>query len=394
MSESEMSELETLKQRIKELEEECDLLAFDNHRLRQENVKLMALCPPPVPTVEIDVSHLLEEGDGKYVNNVQYTIDNACSGANVICVTFCSQTSDSSKLICCGGANNLINFFKIPINIDDGLHQKIFTYTTSGPILTMDSNRLYPLVCVGSMDGKLYVIDSTQLSNDFIQIFNDHQKYVICTKFSPDGKLLATGSHDKTVHLYKIVADGPSYIIEKLTTIRFENIVESLIFVEKSSENTLVIALRDSLDLVYFNCVTLQKKNVPINISSWDTHRSITPLALSSSPDGNFILVGTDKNMHILYQVGTNKRVRTFAGHSSGQYGKPRVSFSCDGKYIYSNSESENCVYIYSVASEKVEKTLHSHTNIVRDVCTSFTDNSLITCSYDKSVKYWMYQDK
>lgn len=391
------SEIAALKQRVRELEEDCDLLAFDNHRLRQENERLMALCPPPVPSDDaaIDASNLLEEGDGTHANSLEYTIESACDGANVIAATFYNQADTRNSHVCCGGANNMINFFRIPVDSSD-TQQKLFSYTTTGPILVIDSNRLYSLVSVGSMDGKLYVIDTSQFDKtdtiDIIQIFNDHQKYVVCTKFSPDGNLLATGSHDKTVNLYKIVSDTQTFKIAKLTTIRFESVVESLTFVEKATDNTLVIALRDSLDLIYFNCATFQKQNIPMNVSSWDTHRSITPLVVASSPDGKFILIGTDKNMHIMYQTGTNKRVRTFAGHNSGQYGKPRVAFSNDGKYIYSNSEGENCIYVYSVASEKVEYTLNGHSNIVRDVCSNLIDKSLLSCSYDKSVKYWIYK--
>ncbi len=33
--------------------------------------------------------------------------------------------------------------------------------------------------------------------------FKDHTKYVVCIKWSMDGQLLATVSHDKSVNLYR-----------------------------------------------------------------------------------------------------------------------------------------------------------------------------------------------
>jgi hypothetical protein len=55
------------------------------------------------------------------------------------------------------------------------------------------------------------------------------------------------------------------------------------------------------------------QRNVSLNEAEWDTHVSFNPLNLSLSPDRKYLLVATDKNMHIVLRVGTNKRLRTLA---------------------------------------------------------------------------------
>jgi len=68
------------------------------------------------------------------------------------------------------------------------------------------------------------------------------------------------------------------------------------------------------------------------------------------------------------------------------------------GKYVYSNSEEESVVYVYSVASGKVVYRLTGeHTAIVRGLATTTTSTTsgvitthmLATASYDKSVVLW-----
>lgn len=156
---------------------------------------------------------------------------------------------------------------------------------------------------------------------------------------------------------------------------------------ESEDDSELIIALRDSSELVYMNCVDFTQRQISLNERAWDSHPSFVPLQLSLSPDRRHLLIATDKSMHIVLQLGTNTRVRTLAAHSMGEFSKPRVCWDVTGCYIYCNSDSDNAVYVYSMVSERVVSKLSGHTGSVRDV--AIHNRCLASCSFDKSVILW-----
>jgi WD40 repeat protein len=157
----------------------------------------------------------------------------------------------------------------------------------------------------------------------------------------------------------------------------------------------LIIGLRDTSHLTYLHCSTYDQRFISLNELTWDTHSSFTPLQLVVSPNTKYLLVATDKNFHFMVRVGSNKRLRFFAGgHSSGDYGKPKVSFDHTGKYIYCNNENGSNVTVYSISSEKPVRTLSEHNGSVRDVVCHPSCPLLVTASYDKSVILWTHAVK
>jgi len=135
------------------------------------------------------------------------------------------------------------------------------------------------------------------------------------------------------------------------------------------------------------SCSDYSQRQVSLNERAWDSHPSFAPLQLSLSPDRKYLLVATDKSMHIVLRLGTNTRVRTLAAHSTGELGKPRVCWDASGCYLYCNSDSEHAVYVYSLVSERVVSKLTGHTGSVRDV--AIHNRLLVSCSFDKSVILW-----
>ena len=156
-----------------------------------------------------------------------------------------------------------------------------------------------------------------------------------------------------------------------------------------SVEHELIIGLRGVPYLTYVNLQTMDSRTISVNENEWDTHVSFAPLYLSISPDQKYVLMATDKNMHIVMRVGTNRRVRTLTGHISGDYGKPYAVWDNTGKYIYCNSEEEHFLYVYSVASERVVEKLRGHAGIIRSLAVHPRKSIVSTASYDKTVAIW-----
>ena len=157
--------------------------------------------------------------------------------------------------------------------------------------------------------------------------------------------------------------------------------------VEDGCDWELIIGLRDTPHLTYLHCETYEQRFVTLNESAWDMHCSFTPLHLAVSPNKKYLLIATDKNFHFIVKIGESQRLRFLAGgHSSGDFGKPRISWDNTGKYVYCNNEEGTSISIYSVCTERSVRSLSVHTGSVRDVICHPTKPIMASASYDKSV--------
>lgn len=181
----------------------------------------------------------------------------------------------------------------------------------------------------------------------------------------------------------------------------FANTPECLVFTQeeevddmnkdnkKNKANVLIIGLRDTPYLLYLNCSSLTERRVSLNEKEWDTHASFTPLQLSLSPDKKLLAVATDKSLHFVYLVGSNTRVATLAGHACSDYGRPRCAWDPSSKYVYSNSEDDNLLHVYSIASGRIVASLRGHAGLVKDISCCGVTGVVASVSYDKSLILW-----
>jgi len=331
----------------------------------------------------VDWDGILREGDSFYATQQQLRIDNATAAANVIAVAFVSKT-----MLACGGANGNLSIYNIPAEAEAEA-VRVNSFSLPGPVISLHAHPDRKLVAAGLMDGSLAVISAD--SQDDIELSKQHSKYVICVRWG-GLDLLASASSDKSVVLYRcLLEEGPLKLqLQVITTLRFVNTPESLAFVPGTDPSSLelVVALRETNHLVYVNCSSLEQRNVSLNANEWDQHTSFTALALSPSPNGSLLLVATDKDTILCLSTGSNQRVRLFAGHSSGAYARPALAWCPSGKYVYCNSENDNEVYVYCVASERIVGKLAGHRGVIRDIAVSAV-RRVATASHDKAVIVW-----
>lgn len=388
------------------LEEQLDLLAIENERLRGELLLNMSKNENQeyneinIPTKKEDANdfleNLLKEGDGLFPQSIAMQYSNACQGTNVTCVTYCNLSYDS-EIIVAGGANKTLYGYSMEN------FTTIFTFTFSAPIIAVTSHG--SVIACSMMDGSHAVLDVNDPNPDNVIHIKDHTKYVVCIQFSPDGQFLATASHDKSVNLYRRSEGVLKF--EKIQTLRFMANPEHLIFapiISLDSSNgiseckspmesapwNVIIALRETHYLIYLNTNTFQEEHITMNEKLWDTHASFTALHLCLSPNEKMILIATDKHFHIVCKLGSNERLRTFCGgHTCGDYGRPRVAWDITSRYIYTNSDGDHSIYIYSVSSEKIIAELTGHAGSIRDIKVHSSKRQFITASFDHSVIVW-----
>jgi len=441
-----LSSLKDEQKKSESLEEECDMLAVHNCRLEAEIAELKKLKETRNITVDSNKSvtaaveklSLDNRGSssvsaGPFVQESAMVIANAAGASNVLSVGLIP----SHNITLCGGVDKTLRMY----DLASGEARSYYQF--AAPVLAIDvftpvglaAANAVALVGCSMMDGSHAVVTVTpssvssgadgDASDGSIQMFHDHSKYVVCLRFSPDGRHFATCSYDKSVNVYGYGQVGDEHDYVKLCSYRFQTTPESLVFINMSATEgetaytatELVVALRDVSYLVYITDLPSppsytdtvspdviavsgdvsvetdgHHRKVSLNENEWDTHVSFTPLFLSASPSGEFLLVSTSHSMHYCYRTGTNARVQTLTGHTSNEYSKPRTCWGSES-VIYSNTEACGDIFVFFLHSARILHVIggsDGHRGIVKDLVTHPSlPNTLVSGSFDKTVRVW-----
>jgi WD40 repeat protein/transcriptional regulator with XRE-family HTH domain len=204
-------------------------------------------------------------------------------------------------------------------------------------LLTQGDNNLIALLAISSLNmdytptGDAVLAGVTTLGLPPREL-RGHTADVWGADFSPDGKLLATGSSDKTIRLWEL-ASGET-----------------------------------------------------IRIFSSDTS-GLEEIAFS--PDGKTIVAagweGTADNDVSLFSVASGQVVRVFSGHSAAVYD---VTFFPDGKSIVSGGEDFNS-RIWDVATGQTVHVLTGHRDSMTRLAVSPDGKYVVTGSVDQTARLW-----
>ncbi|MGH9883231.1 MAG: caspase family protein, partial [Pyrinomonadaceae bacterium] len=187
---------------------------------------------------------------------------------------------------------------------------------------------------------------------------------------SGDGKMLASGSFDKTIKLWE-VATG-----RELRTLTGHS--ESVTSVAFSSDGK-----------------TLASGSFDKTIKLWEvaTGRELSTLtghsgevsSVAFSGDGKTLASGSGDRTIKLWEVTTGRELRTLTGHS---YWVNSVAFSADGKMLASGS-FDKTIKLWEVATGRELGTLSGHSGWVTSVALSAGGKFLVSGSGDATTKLW-----
>jgi WD40 repeat protein/energy-coupling factor transporter ATP-binding protein EcfA2 len=197
-----------------------------------------------------------------------------------------------------------------------------------------------------------------------------HKDSVWSLSFSPDGKILATGSFDKTIKLWNVETGK-----EIRTLIGHDGSVNSVSF--SPDGKTLATGSFDKT----------------INLWNVETGKEIRTLtghddsvnSVSFSPDGKTLATGSFDKTIKLWNLEIGKEIRTLTGHGKGV---STLSFSPNGKTLATGS-FDKTIKLWNLETGKAIYTLTGHNDSVLSMSFSPDGKTLATGSFDKTIKLW-----
>ena len=206
-----------------------------------------------------------------------------------------------------------------------------------------------------------------------IRTLPGHNINVNSVSFNSDDKMLASGSSDKTIKLWNVETG------QEIRSLSGHNdSVNSVIF---SSDSKMLASGSSDKTIKLWNVQTGQE------ICSLSGHNdSVSSVSFSSNGKMLMLASGSYDNTIKLWNVETSQEILTLSGHDN--YYVYSVSFSPDSKTLASGSHDKT-IKLWNVETGQEIHTLSGHDSSVFSVSFSSDGKTLASGSWDKTIKLW-----
>ena len=248
---------------------------------------------------------------------------------------------------------------------------------SSGATWYVANQRVSPSLSPGIIvnSNPLSKLMSSTTSASPILTYSAQQDYVWAVDWSPDGKYIASGSHDGTTHVWNATT-AQRFISYRSAT-------------KPAISDNWALGVSWSPDSkkvgMGFIDGTVQVVDIASGelIHTYGQHPGPPIYAVTWSPKGDYIAMsGGDVKV---YEVASEKLITTFDKHTDAVV---TAAWSPDGKWIASGSvDGKAKVWKPFTGEEQLNYT--SHSNEVRTVAWSHDSTRIVSSSWDRTVKVW-----
>lgn len=182
--------------------------------------------------------------------------------------------------------------------------------------------------------------------------------------FSPDGKIIASASDDKTVRLWNF---HTGLLIQTLKHIAQ---VKDVVF--SADGKTLISAGDDGIRI--WNSNTAESNDFI----------EIPAVSIVFSLDGRTFVSASSDGIRV-WDAHTKELLKTIEGYSGSV---SSVAYSPDGNTIVSGNLNRT-IRVWDANTKRIIKTLAGHTDVVTSIAYSPDGNTIATGSYDNTIRLW-----
>jgi len=208
-----------------------------------------------------------------------------------------------------------------------------------------------------------------------LRSYYGHFGYVYTVSWSPDGKNIASGSEDHTVHLWN-ASTGADILYT------YSNHTDAVHAVAWSPDGTLIASGSNDKTVQVWKAVDES------SVYTYNNH-SGGVLAAAWSPDGTLIASGSSDMTVQVWKAVDGSGAITYSGHTDTVN---TVAWSPDGTLIASGS-SDKTVHVWKAADGSDVLTYSGHSDVVNAVAWSPDGTLLASASVDGTVRIWKAAD-